>query len=242
MVSWHTYVIVTPYLHFTLLTDQSEGAGKTVLRYIYPPLIVYTPDMLTSYSSIAIDYLKKNFDSKAVGVGYIFCNYKEQERQTAKVLIASLLKQLIQDLTEYPAEIPTVVSESYKSHKKLETEADFAECLKLLHTVVSLFPKVFIVIDALDECIDSGGTKRSIIKAITDLPTSNVQILITSRKTPDIETMLRGWPKVEIKAHDQDIQKYLDHHIDDELLGVVEEYPSLREEIITTIREGSKNM
>jgi hypothetical protein len=138
------------------------------------------------------------------------------------------------------------VTASYKTHLKNKTRPDFSECLKLLQSVALLFPKVFIVIDALDECRESDGIKQSIVDAVLSIRSQDVYVMITSRKTDEIENMCKAWPRVEIRAEDQlqDIRKYINGHIHGGLLGVVEDpdYPEMREKVISAILESSKGV
>jgi hypothetical protein len=108
--------------------------------------------------------------------------------------------------------------------------------------VGTAFSKVFIVIDALDECTERDNTRRSIIDAIRSL--KEAHIMVTSRTLPQIELICKEWPQVEITAKDQDILQYLEAHIEDEgeLVNVVQENPEIRKMVITTIAQKSQGM
>jgi hypothetical protein len=191
-------------------------------------------------SSVVIDYLGKKFHGQTVGIGCIFCNHKEQQDQTASYLISSLLNQFIEEQEDFPAEVTAL----YETHKKYQTRPSFSECSTLLQSVVTAFSKVFIVIDALDECTESGNTKRSIIDATKSLLSKEAHIMVTSRKLPQIESLCKEWLQVEIMAKDQDIIQYLEAHIEDEgeLGNVIQEHPEKRDSIITTIVQKSQGM
>jgi ankyrin repeat domain-containing protein 50 len=191
-------------------------------------------------SSVVIDYLRKKFHGQTVGIGCIFCNHKEQQDQTASYLISSLLKQFIEEQKDFPAEVTAL----YKTHKKYQTRPSFSEYSTLLQSVVTVFSKVFIVIDALDECTESGNTRRSIIDATKSLLSKEAHIMVTSRKLPQIESLCKEWLQVEIRAKDQDIWLYLDAHIEDEseLVDVIQDNPEIRNHIIKTIVQKSQGM
>ncbi|EGN97780.1 hypothetical protein SERLA73DRAFT_182527, partial [Serpula lacrymans var. lacrymans S7.3] len=80
----------------TLWCPGIPGAGKTVL------------------ASYIIDHLAKqhNRDNDNVAVLYFYCNHKDQSTQTVYNLVASLLKQLVQDFTPTFERVKT----EYKSH------------------------------------------------------------------------------------------------------------------------------
>jgi ankyrin repeat domain-containing protein 50 len=154
------------------------------------------------------------------------------------------LKQLIQGQKDFPDKIPAEVSEAYETHKKYQTRPSFSECLTLLQFAVTTFSKVFIVVDALDECTESDGTRRSVIDAITSLLPKEAHIMVTSRRLPQIERICKKWSQVEIRAEDQDIRQYLDAHIEDEgeLVDVIQDNPEIRNRIITAIVQKSQGM
>ena len=60
--------------------------------------------------AIAVDQLQRLFKGKDVAVACIFCNYKEQSTQNLENLIASILRQIIEDQAK--------VSESVKAFCK----------------------------------------------------------------------------------------------------------------------------
>jgi hypothetical protein len=107
-----------------------------------------------------------------------------------------------------------------------------------------MFSKVFIVIDALDECTESGGTRTSLIDAIESLHSKGAHIMVTSRWLPQIERKFKKWSQIEISATGQDIQQYLEAHIEDEgeLVDVIQENPQIRNHAITTIVQKSQGM
>lgn len=59
-----------------------------------------------------------------------------------------------------------------------------------------------------------------------------------------MERLCGSWPRREIIAQEQDIETYLDAHIEDEgeLAYVVQDDPNLRETVIKTIVQRSQGM
>lgn len=85
-----------------------------------------------------------------------------------------------------------------------------------LRSVINESEQSFLIIDALDECVDENGTRREILTFLTDLSTWNLpqlHILVTSRKEPEIEKSLTSLEKLSsicIQTHQQkDIEKYV---------------------------------
>src|SRR5579862_3445203 len=114
--------------------------------------------------SFIIHYLEKTFAGMNVGVAYIYCEYKGQD-QTAINFVASLLRQLTQQLSIIPDKLMAV----YKKHKDRHTHPQLGKYSSLLQLVLRGFSQVFIVIDALDEYTEDDGTRDSLLTEIRKL-------------------------------------------------------------------------
>jgi hypothetical protein len=189
--------------------------------------------------SIVVDYLERSFEGENVAITYIYCSYKEQRDQTVLNLIASLLKQLVQR----NAVISEKIISLYNSHIKKQTPLMLEECSNLLKSEARRFSKVFMVIDALDECSESSGTRMSFLTEIQKLQPS-IHLLVTSRYIPPIDREFEKASHVEIRASDDDIRRYIESRIERErrLLRHVQADPGMRETIINTIVEKAKVM
>ncbi|KFY69225.1 hypothetical protein V496_00421 [Pseudogymnoascus sp. VKM F-4515 (FW-2607)] len=169
------------------------GAGKTIL------------------SSIVVDYLYANFQKDTnTGIAYLYCNFRRQDEQNADGLLASLLKQLAQG--QYP--LPESVKSLYDSHKEKRTRPTLNEISSTLQSVAALYSRSFIVVDALDECQASDGCRTKLLTEIFALQTkSKANILSTSRFIPEIDVSFKTSMRLEIRASDHDVQRYLDGHM-----------------------------
>jgi hypothetical protein len=69
--------------------------------------------------------------------------------------------------------------------------------------------RVFVVIDALDECEESAN-RGPILELLKDLMGSRVRLLITSRPfPPDIEDLLGHRAQILVEASESDIQAFV---------------------------------
>ena len=186
-----------------------------------------------------MDYLERSFERGNVAIAYIYCSYKEQGGQTAANLIASLLQQLVQRNVVISEKVVSL----YHSHIRKRTRPMLEECSNLLQSEVLRFPKVFMVIDAMDECSESNGTRTSFLTEIRKLQ-SSVHLLVTSRHISTIEYEFRKASRLEIHASDGDVRRYLESRItrEPQLAGHVEADPALRDTIIDTLVENAKGM
>jgi Cdc6-like AAA superfamily ATPase len=205
----------------TLFCPGIPGSGKTIL------------------TSIVVAELTSRFGSnKNIGIAYIYCNFKQQDRQKAEDLLASLLKQLAQG---HPS-IPEGVKSLYDKHKGKGTRPSFEEISTTLQSVVALNSRVFIIIDALDECQISGGYQARFLKEIFDFQAIyRTNIFVTSRFIPEITERFYGTISREIRASPEDVQRYVDSHILD-LPSFIKRNPDLQEEIKTEIVKAADGM
>ena len=93
-----------------------------------------------------------------------------------------------------------------------------------------IFSRVFIVVDALDECQRSGGCRTRFLTEISALQTRRANIFVTSRFGAEIAERFRGSVSLEIRARPEDVRRYVDGHIS-HLPSFVGRNPNLQEEI-----------
>jgi Cdc6-like AAA superfamily ATPase len=199
----------------TLFCPGIPGAGKTII------------------TSIIVDELCTKFQSDAsVGIAYIYCNFQRQREQKPADLLASLLKQLVQEQRFVPENVKTF----YERHKNKRTRPSFDEILKELHSVVADYSRAFIIIDALDECQVSNGGRQRLLAEIFNLQTkTRANFLATSRFIPETVKEFEGRStRLEIRASDNDLQRYLDGHMS-RLPSFALRSPDLQNEVKTAI-------
>jgi Cdc6-like AAA superfamily ATPase len=198
----------------TLFCPGIPGAGKTII------------------TSIVVDELCTKFQSNAsVGIAYIYCNFREQRQQKAADLLASLLKQLIQEQRFVPESVKIL----YERYKDKRTRPSFDEISKELHSVVADYSRAFIVIDALDEYHTSYGDRWKLLSEIFNLQAkTGASFFATSRFIPEIRRKFEGSASIEIRASEDDVQRYLDGRMS-KLPSFVSRSSDLQEEIKTEI-------
>jgi hypothetical protein len=198
----------------TLWCPGYPGAGKTV------------------FASAIIDYLEQTVATPDIGIAFVYCDYKDKAEQTNVSLIASLLRQLVEQCPDIPGDL----RKSYKQYNQRKIRLKSQEYAKLLRSVVASFSRAFIVIDALDECDEINGSRSRLISDMNSLP-SSTQLLCTSRFLPDLERQFESCPRIEIRASEGDVKTYLISRIEQEsrLSRHVASDPSLKGKIVSTI-------
>jgi hypothetical protein len=169
------------------------GAGKTMI------------------SAIAIDHIWEAFQDDNVGVAYIYNDYSRQEEQTATKLIAAILKQLVQGRPSYGEPVTAL----HKQHAGRGTRPSFDEIRTTIHSVLSNYSRAYVIIDALDECTDTDGTRSELINAVRDLQTkTDIRLMVTSRFGSGAEDLLEGAQELEIQANETDVKHYVASWLD----------------------------
>lgn len=122
-------------------------------------------------------------------------------------------------------ELPSCVKEAYNKHSESGAAISAPELEDLLFTVAVILPAVFIVIDALDECVEL-RYRKDLLQFIGRLKESQtIRIFVTSRShLEDVNNAFQNYPQVEVKAHDSDLRSYIERElrysdvfVDDEL-------------------------
>jgi GTP1/Obg family GTP-binding protein len=149
------------------------------------------------------------FKGGNVGIAFIYCNYKEQTLQTVTHLIASLLKQLVQDC---PA-VSDNVKSFYHCHQDQGTYPTLDEFIEVLEAEIRGYTKAFIVVDALDECTETNECQIKLMKALRSLAELGVNLMVTSRDLPSIEQHFREALRLHIRATDEDVEKYVQNRL-----------------------------
>ena len=157
-------------------------------------------------TAIAIDYLLKSRQNDLHGTAYVYCNYKNQKQQDASNMLAAILKQLIQGR---PSTIKSV-GQLHQQHAGRGTKPSLDEIFSVLQDVLAHYPIVYIVIDALDECQDSDGTRRQILSKVRALQASgDVRLMVTSRFIPEIEDEFKEALSLEVRATNEDVKRFV---------------------------------
>ena len=178
-----------------------------------------------------IDDLNAQFhNDPSTGIAYLYCNFRRRDEQKAEDLLASLLEQLAHGLSS----LPNSVIDLYNRHMVKGTRP-YDEFSGALQSVAAMYSRVFIVVDALDECQVSDGCRSRFLSEIFSLQTKcGINVFATSRFIPEITEKFKGGTSLEIRASNEDVRKYLDGHIF-RLPQFVVRNPELQDEIKTEI-------
>jgi hypothetical protein len=143
-------------------------------------------------------------------------------------MIGELAKQLLLQSSSIPEEVWSL----FQKHAPITTE----EAEQVLTLLLRSFDRIFICIDALDEC--EPHLRKELLRLLVTLKGTGLRVFCTSRShvvaevTEIFEPL--GIKTVEICAHEADIRLYTEEKISrDRRKGAMDE--QLREQIMTQL-------
>lgn len=151
-----------------------------------------------------IDKLKADA-SRAEGMAYFYCDISvESAAQTAEVVLASFIHQLILQIGFIPVEVNHI----YQSHRRECTRPDLSGYIDMLQQTSIAFSKVRLLIDALDEL--NPDCRDDLMEAL-EASMEFTEILITSRpQSIDREELGKSTLRCTIAAQREDLTVFIE--------------------------------
>lgn len=194
-------------------------------------------DQLTNFRSLVIDRLREHFSEQDVAISHLYFNYRDQVDQTPEKSIASLLKQLA--IAHHTLSKPLL--DLYRRFNSQERRPQLQDLEQAFLLACRNFSRVFVVVDALDEC--DLKYRKGFLRSLSNLQKDqSLSIFVTSRSYEDHVNQLFGsCPRMKIQARESDLRRYI--------LGEIEESheidaidDDLKTTIVERVVEGAQNM
>lgn len=160
-------------------------------------------------SSTVIDAVERYCQSEASCVmTYFYFDFNDPQKQQVSSLLRSLLTQLSAKSTRCPEDLANLRSECQKRGKQ-PTSADLLNALK---DIIGYFGHVYIILDALDECLDRDQLVE-LLTVLSDWKLANLHLVAASRRKRWIDDGLTDLVSVQMGLEsdlvDADIRTYL---------------------------------
>ena len=200
-----------------LLADKEKDTGQWFLdspefnRWIGgPKQILFCPGIpgagKTMMAAIAIDQLFDQVRNESNGVAFVYCSYTTPVDKHANAVLSALLRQLVQLRPSIPEHVLRLYEDKSKQRSKLSS----TEVFSTLQSVLKDYSKVYVVVDALDECMDEKGTRPQLLERLHSLQSeADLRLMITSRFTTEVEKEFGQVPKLEVRASDEDVKRFV---------------------------------
>lgn len=173
-----------------------------------------------------------------------FCEYSDVSTLQAKNILGVLIKQMLESRTP-TTELAEWVLEHCGADQLLPTREDL---LEIIIKTLSSFSRVFLVLDGIDE-LDSAeqGAAYDIIKQLLSIDRCSIKIFISCRPNALPSKWVTNRDRslsISLDHVSNDLSQFVAHSVDqaiesgDLTLGD----PSLRQEIVDSLREGAQDM
>src|ERR1700685_1863171 len=93
-----------------------------------------------------IDYLKEQAE-KNYAVTYVYFDYTNAD-QSGEIIMANLMKQVLSIVEVIPEDVQTELA----VHRRQSTKPELTKYVEYFLKVSSVFRRVFVIFDGLDEC------------------------------------------------------------------------------------------
>ena len=185
-------------------------------------------------------------------LAYYHFDSRESKKQDLYGLVSSLLSQLSAESDSYRDLLSNLYSENASGTRRLSSSAASACLTDMLKSPGQ--GRVYIIIDALDECPATNVSGRpsvreevlELINEVVSLKSPNVHLCVASRPEIDVIKFLRPLKPLEVSLHDEvgqkdDLAKYIESavHSNSKTKGWNDEERQL---IIDTLSNGANGM
>ena len=160
-----------------------------------------------------IDSLCDQPGEENIAVAAFYCDYLSQQEQTTNNIVGAILKQLVGR-----GVIAEDIREAFQKAKKEVGGRGprLADLMGMLRTTIASLPRVFICIDALDECLPK--CLPELLKSLRDIvrESPSMRIFLTGRPyvREDIQRYLTGVVVIPISPNTDDIRNYLEMRLE----------------------------
>lgn len=168
------------------------GAGKTIL------------------SALAIEQTVKTA-SATNGTIFYYCSHRDESPRH----LSGVLGCLIGQLARQSGDCMHLLEEKAGHYEKMTSQTwarNEDELLSILGKMLRLFDTVYMIVDGVDECHDSGSVTESLVELAYDIP--HLCILLFSRRQPEMEHLLENFEQLSIAAESQDLRLYVPAQIE----------------------------
>ena len=149
-------------------------------------------------------------------LAFFYHDFREDQKSDLRGLLSSVLLQLCDQSNSYY----DILSKFYSTHRYGAQSPSDDALVHCLEDILKLpgQPPVFLIVDALDECVNTSPMPShrekalALLEKLIDFP--NLRICVTSRPEPDIKVVLGPLTSRSISLQDErgqmeDIENYI---------------------------------
>ncbi|CAG8977987.1 hypothetical protein HYALB_00001869, partial [Hymenoscyphus albidus] len=191
--------------------------------------------------STIIDALRERYlTPEEAALAYFYFDFNESQKGKADSLIRSLVAQLYGQASHTPAGLEKLFNE----FQNTSFQPPLASLVQVLSQIITCFPKVYIIIDALDECEELDEI-LDILRVVQGWKENRLHTIVTSRDLVDIRNSLSQVVTdtlcVETSNIGQDISIYIAERLEVDS-RLVRWPPEIRDMIRKTLMDKAHGM
>ena len=193
---------------------RESGSGKDISKVSGGVLLGEQLTLTTrNTSSLVIDSLCDQPGEENVAVAAFYCDFVSQQEQTIVNIMGAILKQLVGR--------GGILEDLRKAFRKAKKEVGgrgprLADLMGMLRTTIAAVPRVFICIDALDECLPK--CLPELLESLRDIvqESPSTRIFLTGRPhvREDIQRYFARAVVIPISPSRDDIRNYVEMRLD----------------------------
>ena len=134
---------------------------------------------------------------------YVVCYYYFDFQDPVKIIHESLIRSLLNQLASQHSDCTDILQQLFRRCQNGKQQPSHDALIEALQRMLRVAPVSYILIDALDECVDRDDLLR-LIHSITGWG-KGVQILVTSRKDRDIDLVLNVCATYQLNVQNEDV-------------------------------------
>ena len=176
----------------------------------------------------------------SLAIAYFYFDFNDREKQHHENLIRALITQFSAQCPSSPDALTRLYSQ-YHDGEQQPTGVDLLICLR---HIIGCFQHAYIVLDALDECMEREEL-LVMIEEMVDWKLDNLHLLVTSRKERDIEDCLESRVSCQINIQQGVVDADIHIHICERLQNdtKLKKWPiKVQEEIEMVLMKGAHGM
>ena len=181
--------------------------------------------IITFSSTIIEDISHRLREDQNTAILYHYFDFGNKIYSSAESLLRSLLAQLVKQTSRLPEALGRLRAEKfcdtrYGTRLAMQAESvaqpSLLELSNVLYDSMQEFDHVYVILDALDECVERQKL-LSIIQRLLSSKTCKIHILVTSRSDADLEEHLTPATTARILVESNVIEPDIRSYIQDQL-------------------------
>jgi hypothetical protein len=144
-----------------------------------------------------------------IAIACVYFDHKQDFKPVA--ILRSILKNVVQ---RQENGLSDEVAQLFRKHNRRKTQPTLSEVSDVLQLEICDFSKIFIVLDALDECSTSENATEKLLAELQKLQ-PKLHLMVTSRPFAVTEMcVFDGYETLQVRAKDSDVEKFVQGRIE----------------------------